>query len=1237
MPLSRWITMARNPFSVPLAVIGGGGVVLAAAVAFLGAPSTSTEQKADKRPAKSLEATDEGPAVDVAASEAYGEAPLAPLYHFLGVNKNPDRQAELNELAARIRGYKVRCLIATIPHPTKSGFGYWYDLSLDAIERAVEQAGYVPDRAWIPPAWRKPATTDAKSPAVGKQTTGERAGMLLFRAVDEQKLCIVWLVAETPTSGIEKGAFKEAASLCERFRQGPQVDLRILGPFFSGSQPSLVAVLGEILDDAAVPLSITIRTGGATAIRPENFDHITIGFPWRLSVMEGAEMLLGAGGGQTPKLAAVVHRIMARPIDYQTTVIPEKVLHQQLLRYLDNPSYPGKGDRPIKVAVLLESDTGFGANSGEDRGFGPNCDEDRLPQPKGSTDSANKDADESLIPFPIHISGLQGAHNKELRDQVKQLGLPQPSGPPIPQEEGEKEGEARTLVPTQSPITTAAMNELVMRNVLNSLRREGINYVELVATDPRDKILLATLVRDCCPDVQIFTTSEDFILAHPDYSAALRGTIIGSSYPGDALALSSFSSGETTTARLPRQLFANQNFQGCYNAVLSLLDDGQGKLTRKMLGYCPPHKSNGWEYPDVWISVVGQNGAITPVYKVPIDDDLEKAFAENRVVKRVSSLGDCNGSLGSGAGAPARFSTLFLCGLFLVSAWLGVFLFRDMAAFSRVDDEQPSPRVVPRAEGIKRLCLAALCLCPACLYAWLFALATMPISPDRMSAVINWLVLIVAAVMWLALSYFFVRMCVATARNFRRCCYIILAFLFLVVTAGIIANRYLFDDPANLFLYFDRVTHIASGLSPLLPAAAIILCLAGYSYFLFQKTYYAQYHAVRNPFKLIPPVQAFYELRQLGSNVRRIVESPLLRANNALRATRWLTLAFPALVLTVVFVHLYSRWIPTIEGRLFDVLMFAGLCLCAALTVYVSLHFYAVWSRLRELLKELAKLPLPKAFNRLPETVRAIIDGALYANRPGHSALDLVRQQLQLLAVTLPANALRSDLPFQGRTKINSLETILLKAKALPQTTAGLTGSQIDEMNGVLHETFEAVLPILDVVWQHRSLSEKYALPPVGEAVAKAEFDKAPTADLTPAQVWLNGAEDFVAMEITRYLSQFFAQLRNLLNAIVLGSFLMLLAISVYPFHPQSLLLLYVVILLTAVAALALWVLVAINRDEVMSHISGSTPNQFSPDLTFFKQVGQYVVPIVGLLAVQFQSVGSFLRSMLEPLLRMMH
>jgi hypothetical protein len=135
-----------------------------------------------------------------------------------------------------------------------------------------------------------------------------------------------------------------------------------------------------------------------------------------------------------------------------------------------------------------------------------------------------------------------------------------------------------------------------------------------------------------------------------------------------------------------------------------------------------------------------------------------------------------------------------------------------------------------------------------------------------------------------------------------------------------------------------------------------------------------------------------------------------------------------------------------------------------------------------------------------------------------------------------------------------------------------------------------------------------------------------------PVREWAVAAEDFVAMEIIRYLSQFIVQLRTLLTCLTFGSFLLVLAATVYPFSPQYQLLLFLTVVASGIALFILTFLIQLNRDELVSRITRSTPNRFTLDWTFLQSAATYVLPILVGLMVQFPLVTSTLRSLLDPL-----
>ena len=83
---------------------------------------------------------------------------------------------------------------------------------------------------------------------------------------------------------------------------------------------------------------------------------------------------------------------------------------------------------------------------------------------------------------------------------------------------------------------------------------------------------------------------------------------------------------------------------------------------------------------------------------------------------------------------------------------------------------------------------------------------------------------------------------------------------------------------------------------------------------------------------------------------------------------------------------------------------------------------------------------------------------------------------------------------------------------------------------------------------------------------------------------------------------------------------------------PQSLLLRFLMLLAGTTAAFIMTFLYQLNRDELISRITRSTPNRFTPDLAFVNGAAAYVLPILAGLMLQFPYVTSTLRSLVDPL-----
>jgi hypothetical protein len=206
--------------------------------------------------------------------------------------------------------YSVDSIIATLPDPIETGFSVKLDDDIDAIQRAAEAEGYVLDRFKLP--WPTPVeraasggnaeidqsddtepTPDNPPPPGGKPVLRSEPGVLLFRDDYRHRLLVVFVVGETPTSGIHKPALRKALQQSCELRNAfvsslhaadcgnncPPPPINIMGPAFSGSEDSIAYAIHDWRSQGSLGVGgtncsaakIRMISGSATSIDQKGF------------------------------------------------------------------------------------------------------------------------------------------------------------------------------------------------------------------------------------------------------------------------------------------------------------------------------------------------------------------------------------------------------------------------------------------------------------------------------------------------------------------------------------------------------------------------------------------------------------------------------------------------------------------------------------------------------------------------------------------------------------------------------------------------------------------------------------------------------------------------------------------------------------------------------------------------------------------------------------------------------
>jgi hypothetical protein len=472
----------------------------------------------------------------------------------------------------------VEFLIATVPDPKDSSLGYLFDRYLAAIQRALETAGYVLDRFELPWAAKddgeatrvanlvidrleigKPAKSEHK--VASNLRLNERApGIVLFRRNDEPSkhrlsptrvadLLVIFLIGETPTSGVHKNALTNALNQVVPFCQKDTSTsyckhFRILGPTFSGSTDSIVNAVR--MWDGRPPNSVfTLISGSATSIDKMDFEER-------------------------------FKKIGNTTASFDSTLAPDKRRLDAFEQFLNENHI-----RRREVAILTEGSTAFGANL------------------RAALAEKQKplEAEESIrsLTYPLHISQLRVAAEKA-KANSKDVGFDATRTVPRNLKLSlEETTNAKDVIANVSQFETFS-TELALSGLLTTISREGIRYVGIIATDIRDQIFLAREIRRRAPNTVLFTFGSDLLYLHSDVNFDFQGMLLFTSYP-----LFSMNQVWTNPERGSqfRVQFPDESSQGIYNATLQLV---RGPNAEEMLEYKFPFNITE-DSPPLWCVV----------------------------------------------------------------------------------------------------------------------------------------------------------------------------------------------------------------------------------------------------------------------------------------------------------------------------------------------------------------------------------------------------------------------------------------------------------------------------------------------------------------------------------------------------------------------------------------------------------------------------------------------------------
>ena len=392
----------------------------------------------------------------------------------------------------------------------------------------------------------------------------------------------------------------------------------------------------------------------------------------------------------------------------------------------------------------------------------------------------------------------------------------------------------------------------------------------------------------------------------------------------------------------------------------------------------------------------------------------------------------------------------------------------------------------------------------------------------------------------------------------------------------------------------------------------------------------------------------------------------------------WFALA--ALIAVTWIARFLMNTVPPFENPFLSLLMWIGLCLFLFLWVHWLIHVLLLVKFIRKILYQVALLPMQSAFTRLPQSITSLMGRLLYAQRPRLSLCRVPVQYLEQIVSNYenikdsqdrdkPAPKSQWTKIMQRSSDPNSVFTrvrrdFAVRSELAPEMGGGiLTGHDLSARAEAFTLTQQDLAEVMMLLmrgliseWANRDAEASYpaARPPESEAgesrpscpeamdltiedtqgttLALARLEERAPSD--QMKRWVGLVEKFLAIQFVIYLSQLVFQARNLLYGLFVGSLLLLVAVLSYPLQPHQLLVSSVTVMVVAVAVIGVVIFVQMERDPLVTLITGKRTQGIQFDLQFLGHVATFVIPVALIVIGRlFPDAWMWLSTTLGPML----
>ncbi len=1124
-----------------------------------------------------------------------------------------------NDPEVKARGLDF--VIAIVPNPVLTHLPLLFDRLIEIMQQAAQDNQYSYDSAWLPWSEGKEYTRlpDQQTADELQSFQESQPGVLVFRnSLNQQgdspyeSGLAVFVVSELPTGGINQGQFDNALAWMERLGAlSAGRDLKILGPTFSGSLPSLYRSLHfSRLKAFAGTKKIRVSSGSVSS---DSYYY------WFKGKLESEQ--LGT---------------------FDTAMEGDSVLVDRFCQYIDSQKYTTD-----RVAFLSEDETAFGTEpiSETDTKY-----EKRLRPQKGAHESrqgfCTYSGGPTYLYYPRDIASLRSAYEQQsIFNGGKQSQGANNDATTLRGDLSEPASSEHDTVRTYGRQLTPLAQESVLIAITDVLKEKKIEFVVLRSTNTLDQIFLSQFLRRSFPDTRIVIDGADLLFRRGAEGSSLRGVMALSPYPL-LNRQQDWNSAQSEWSGEGYRIFGQDVAEGLYVAARGLFPDQGSKV--QIANYAPPSFASGRgsgddDRPATWLTVIGHR-QFWPVAVLN-----SNTLDGSKAISILQPFAVRTGKPGANfAGAnplellPIEFWILLIACLFwslLHELWcLNGSVSPRPAAF-RLAYFAPIPRwQQPVLIGLGSLLVAGTAVVVA---------ATSGLLDWKLG---SWNAVVAAFLVIVLLQAYFgcagnyrlpamtdVRFTELKAKDCRRISGWLFALCFVVFASIHVAIVHQLQK-SNGVPAFWRSVHLLSGVSPLLPQ--LFLFGGMYCWFWFSLRGLTLFGEDR---PLLPGKNDLILRDEKQSHIMPMFsfeQTQLPTEDGAMPIGKQylllLGLIFP-IVLIICTVVLQGAWLRTLGELFFGRYVFFWLMLCIAMVLADTAQSWTTWLRLHELLLHLDRLPVRRTLYALQGlSWRSVwaMSGNVLTER-----YSLVSRQIEALrhlrnqvAVWKPPAA--DDVANQKRLldTIDAFEKTELKKLVdwyVNLDGAGVTS--VEALEAVQKQIAAIAAFTLSVILIPSWRTEEDSL--IFDRLRKPGAAPDEHGDPVISQHVADhvyAAEEFFVLPYVGFIQNILGRIRT----IVLGSLWLFvaatLAVSSYPFDPLPVLGGIFLAVFVIVGSTMILLYAQMHRDATLSYITGSEPGELGGE--FWRQLFTFGIgPLLGLLTTLFPSITDFVVSRLQP------